>query len=387
MDNQLKLEYAHRLQATRSEAAKRGLEALLVFGLAPRRVGDLMYLCGHQPLLPGHPRRFGFRGRGYSAIVLPIVGDPVLVTSTPFYEKDLPIQDIRYDDDLPSAITDALREMGLVRGDIGIVGTDILGLSLYWDLIKDLPMARFTPTDDIIMNLRAAKSPYEISLLRKGAQIGDEVAALLREFLHPGLTERQVYQFITEELTKRGVSGAFATCQSGCRSETAYDLVPASDKVIEDGDMVHMEINGKYGGYMIDICRSTVVGTPSKEQIRILDVTLEMLERSIEAMRPGVIAEDLEQISGKIALENGFTKNHTRTFNGPATYLGHAIGLGVDEPPVLAKRDKTVLVPGMVITVEPGLYQTGHGGCRVEDEVLVTENGTEVLNTYARKWW
>lgn len=77
----------------------------------------------------------------------------------------------------------------------------------------------------------------------------------------------------------------------------------------------------------------------------------------------------------------------TRAFGGPATYLGHAIGLGVDEPPVLAKRDKTVLIPGMVITVEPGLYQTGHGGCRIEDEVLVTETGTEILNTFDRRWW
>lgn len=387
MDNQLKQEYARRIQLTRAEAAKRGLEALLIFGLAPRRVGDLMYLCGHQPLLPGHPRRFGFRGRGYSAIILPIVGDPILITSTPFYESDLYISDIRYDDDLPACIAATLSEIGLSRGDIGIVGTDILGLSLYQDLCKDLPMARYSAADDIVMSLRAAKSPYEIEILRRGAQISDEVAALLKDYLRPGLTEKQVYNFITGELAKRGVTTPFATCQSGWRSETAYDLVAASDKVIEDGDMVHMEINGKLNGYMIDVCRSTVVGKASPEQVRILDVTLEMLERSIEAMKPGVIAEDLEQISGKIALANGFVKNHTRTFHGPATYLGHAIGLGVDEPPVLAKRDKTVLVPGMVITVEPGLYQTGHGGCRIEDEVLVTETGTEILNTFARKWW
>lgn len=387
MDIQLKREFERRMLNTRAEAAKRGYEGLIIVGLAPRRVGDLMYLCGHQPMLPGHPRRFGFRGRGCSAIVLPIVGDPVLLTTTPFYEKDLYIEDVRYDDDLPMNITNVITEMGMQNSDIGIVGMDVLSAAVYQDVCHLLPHVGFYAADDIVMNLRAAKSPYEIGILRRGAEISDEVGLLLRDYLRPGLTERQVYQFITGELTRRGVTGAFATCQSGVRSETAYELVPASDKVIESGDMVHMEINGKLDGYMIDVCRSTVVGQASPEQIHTLETTLEMLEKSVAAMRPGVISEDLEQISGQIALANGYDKNHTRTFNGPATYLGHAIGLGVDEPPVLAKRDKTILVPGMVITVEPGLYMTGHGGCRIEDEILVTEDGTEVLNKLPRKWW
>ena len=387
MDIQLRQEYERRMLNTRAEAAKRGYDGLIIVGLAPRRVGDLMYLCGHQPLLPGHPRRFGFRGRGCSAIVLPIVGEPTLLTTTPFYEKELYIEDVRYDDDLPLNISNVIAEKGLQNSDIGIVGMDVLAAALYQDLCHLMPHVSFFTADDIVMSLRAAKSPYEIDILRRGAQISDEVGLLLRDYLKPGLTERQVYQFITSELSKRGVTGAFATCQSGARSETAYDLAPATDKVIDSGDMVHMEINGKLDGYMIDVCRSTVVGQASPEQIRILETTLEMLEKSIAAMRPGVISEDLEQISGKIAVENGFVKNHTRAFNGPATYLGHAIGLGVDEPPVLAKRDKTVLVPGMVITVEPGLYMTGHGGCRIEDEVLVTESGTEVLNKLPRRWW
>lgn len=387
IDPKLLQEYESRMFKTRAEAAKRGFEALVIIGMAPRRLGDLMYLCGHQPLLPGHPRRFAFRGRGCSAIVLPIVGEPVLLTTTPFYEKELFIKDVRYDDDLPANIAKTIEEMGLERTDIGIVGMDVVTAAVYQDIVRLLPRACLREADDIVMSLRAAKSPYEIDILRRGARIGDEVAELTRDFLRPGLTERQVYQFITSELTKRGVTGAFATCQSGYRSETAYELVPASDKVIEDGDMVHMEINGKLEGYMIDICRSTVVGKASERQIYVLETALKMLEESIAAMRPGVISEDLEKISGGIAVANGFTCNHTRTFNGPATYLGHAIGLGVDEPPVLAKRDMTVLVPGMVITVEPGLYRTGVGGCRIEDEVLVTETGTEILNLYDRRWW
>lgn len=387
MDINLRNEYEQRIKKVKIEASNRGVDCLLIFGLAPRRVGDLMYLTGHQPMLPGHPRRYGFKGRGYSAIILPIEGNPCVLTTTPFYEKDLYISDVQYGDNLFEDIAREMNKRGLAKADIGIVGMDILAVTLYNDLQKELYQARFAPCDDIVMNLRATKSPYELGILRAGAQIADEVALLLRDYLRPGLSEYKVYQFITSELTKRGVTGAFATCQSGIRSETAYELVFASDKIIDSGDMVHMEINGKLDGYMIDICRSTVVGKSSIEQIRILDLVLYMFEQAVAAMKPGVTAQSLERITGKIALDNGFNKNHTNYYNGPATLLGHAIGLGVDEPPVLAEGDKTILRPGMVITVEPGLYNTGVGGCRIEDEVLITKNGCEILNCSGRKWW
>lgn len=387
MDPLLKLEYETRIEAVRSEAVRRGLSALLIFGLAPRRVGDLMYLTGHQPMLPGHPRRFEFRGRGYSVILLPIEGEPCLLTTTPFYERDLYIKDVTYVDNLPAAVGERIEKMGLSHGDIGITGMDILGAALYIDLQRELSHARFYHADDIVMNLRAAKSPYELKILRQGAEIADEVADSLRDWLHPGLTEWEVYQFITTQLTRRGVTGAFATCQSGIRSETPYELEFATQKVLEDGDMVHMEINGKLQGYMIDICRSTVVGRSTAEQRRILDLALRMFEDGAAAMKPGVSAEHIETITGNLALENGFDHNHTRRFGGTATLAGHAIGLGVDEPPVLATGDKTRLVPGMVITLEPGVYNTGHGGCRIEDELLITPTGVEDLNRSERKWW
>ncbi len=387
MDDVLRREFEERTLNTRLEAANRGYSCLIVFSLAPRRIGDLMYLIGHQPMMPGHPRRFNFRGRGYSALILPIKEEPCLITSTPFYEDDLFVSDIIYDDNVMEAIGRAMTRYGLDKSDIGIVGMDILAVQLYWDLIGELPQARFHGADDLVMNLRAAKRPYEIEMLRKGAFIADEVSDLLRDYLRPGLTEKEVYNFITSELTKRDVTNAFATCQSGYRSETAYDLIPASDKVIEDGDMIHMEINGKYRGYMIDVCRSTVVGTASERQIEVLETALEMFDKSVAAMKPGVISEDLEKITGEIAIAKGFTANHTKSYGGPATYLGHAIGLGTDEPPVVAKYDLTPLVPGMVITIEPGLYKTGVGGCRIEDEILVTPDGYENLNHSDHAWW
>ena len=319
MDKRLMVEIKERQQKCRVEASKRGFDALMIIGQGPTKTGDMMYLANHCPSLPGHPRRYTFRGRGHSFLLLPLSGEPVLAVTTPFYEKDIAVQDVRFANNL----------------------------------------------------------------------IADLAAMEIKRVLRPGISELEVGKIICDTLSQNGVTGAFATCQSGERSKEPYpnDGMPCSDKVIEDGDMVHMEINGRYNGYQIDVCRSTVVGNMKKEQRIILELCAEMLEESIAATRAGIYAEELELVTGEIALKHGLGANHTATYGGPGTYLGHAIGLSVDEPPCLAKGDKTILVPGMILTIEPGIYRTEWGGCRIEDEVLVTETGFEVLNQYGRRLW
>ena len=389
MDKRLMVEIKERQQKCRVEASKRGFDALMIIGQGPTKTGDMMYLANHCPSLPGHPRRYTFRGRGHSFLLLPLSGDPVLAVTTPFYEKDIAVQDVRFANNLIALFGEIVKEKGLCHSDIGIVGMEILPVALYWDLVKELPSVKFYPADDIVMNLRARKSLYELEQLRKGAQIADLAAMEIKRVLRPGISELEVGKIICDTLSQNGVTGAFATCQSGERSKEPYpnDGMPCSDKVIEDGDMVHMEINGRYNGYQIDVCRSTVVGNMKKEQRIILELCAEMLEESIAATRAGIYAEELELVTGEIALKHGLGANHTATYGGPGTYLGHAIGLSVDEPPCLAKGDKTILVPGMILTIEPGIYRTEWGGCRIEDEVLVTETGFEVLNQYGRRLW
>ncbi len=389
MDERLKEEIKQRWKKCADEAAARGFDALLVVGQGAERAGNIKYLANHQPALPGHPRRFGFRGRGLALMLLPTAGEPAIGVTTPFYERDIAVRDVRFANNLIELTGEMVREKGLQKADIGLVGMDILPVALYWDLVKELPGVKFYPADDIVMNIRSRKTEYELEQLRAGAALADMTARELKEILRPGISEREVGQFIRASLTANGATGAFATCQSGARSREPYpnDGMPCSDKLIEDGDMVHMEINGFYNGYQIDVCRSTVVGAMSREQERILNICLEMLEKSVAATRPGIRAEELEAITGEIAVRHGLAANHTAAYGGPGTYLGHAIGLGVDEPPCLARGDKTLLVPGMVLTIEPGIYRTEWGGCRIEDEVLVTQNGHEVLNVFGRRFW
>jgi len=381
-------EYANRIDRCLAIASDRSLDGLVIVSKSPERAGDVEYLTGHKPGLPGHVTSYGFRGRGFGAVVLSLSGSATLCVTTPFYQSSPVVDDVLVGSDFPGVVAQAVRSAHLEQGVVGLVGSDVLPISLYSDLTRYLPGVLFAINDDIVMNHRAVKSDWEIEILRDGAAIADEVSTLTRTHLKEGLTELQVQAFIVEALKARGVSNAFATCQSGVvNSGEPMIAGGATSKKLERGDMVHMEFNGKLDGYMIDVCRSTVVGAPSARQKQILDLVLEMLSSAIAAMCPGVVAEQLERITGSLALQCGLAEHHTLAYGGPGTYLGHGIGLGIDEPPILAEGMKHRLKEGMVITVEPGIYRTEVGGARIENEVLVTRDGAESLNTADPKWW
>lgn len=377
-----------RLELCR-RAASRGYDAVLVIGRSPERAGNLFYLCHHRPGVSGHPSSYRFRGRGYGALLLPLDDAPILFSTSGFYQQPIGVPRVEIGTDMPGAIARVVGELGLSRGVIGLVGMDIISVTLYRHLTRLLPTVRFEQADDLVLSMRAIKSPYELELLRTGSAVADEVADKVRDFIRPGLTEREIFQFMVQELQSRGVENAGGTCQSGLkRTAEPVSIPPVSDRVVEAGDMLHMEFNGLYGGYQIDICRSTVVGRPpTPEQKDMLELIVLMLEQSIAAVRPGVAAETIELVAGRIALERGLGKHHSVAYGGPASYVGHAIGVGSDELPLLAVGEKTPLEENMVLTIEPGLYRMPVGGARVEDEVLVTADGVEVLTKVERRWW
>lgn len=383
-------DYAQRIQRVREQAGMRGLEGLIVVGRAPDRNGDVLYLTGHVPMLAGHPSRFAIRGRGLGLLFVPT--DPKLATqvvvTTPFHTPAHGVSGIVVNPNIVRGITDILEASRMSGATVGVVGMDVISAQTYDELLRYNPSVRFLEADDIVMNMRAVKSPAELEALRKGSAAADEVGEVVRKRIVPGVTEREMADLVIAELTKRGVTHAFATCQSGVeRSGEPYLVPPVSNRVMEDGDLVHMEINGRFDGYMIDICRATVVGQPNDAAVHLLETVNTMLEVSIAAIAPGVLAEDLEKIANDVALGRGYDGKFAFGYGGAGTYLGHGIGLGVDEPPALCRGEKTFLRPGMVLTIEPGLYRTPAGGARIEDEVLVTETGCEVMTRLERRWW
>ncbi|HEY0917646.1 M24 family metallopeptidase [Devosia sp.] len=383
-------EYAGRIQRVRELAGMRGFEGVVVVGRAPDRNGDMLYLTGHVPMLAGHPSRFAIRGRGLGLLFVPT--DPRLptevVVTTPFHTPAHGVGGITVNPNIVRGITQVLEAGGYSGATLGLVGLDVISAMTYEELVRYNPTVRFVEADDLVMNLRAVKSEVELAALRKGSAIADEVGDIVRRQIRPGVTEEDLAAIVRAELTRRGVANAFATCQTGvARSGEPYLVPPVSNRVLEDGDLLHMEINGRYDGYMIDICRATVVGEPTEAGVHLLETVNRMLEASIAAIAPGVLAEDLEEIANDVAVQAGYDGKFAFGYGGAGTYLGHGIGLGVDEPPALCRGEKTFLRPGMVLTIEPGLYRTPVGGARIEDEVLVTPTGVEVITRLERRWW
>lgn len=390
MKGSMQDEMPGRVRQVRELAGMRGFSGVIVAGRAPDRNGDLLYLCGHVPMLAGHPSRFAIRGRGFGLMYIPTdhKRPPELAVSTPFYVPGHGIGRTVADPNIVAAMTRILDAHDAAGSTVGFVGLDVISALTFAELDRANPKVRFVEADDLVMNLRACKSELELEALRIGSAMADEVGEAVRPRIRPGVSEREISDFIIAEMTKRGASLAFATCQSGVHRSGEPFMVPAaSDRIMEDGDLVHMEINGRYEGYKIDICRSTVVGTPRPEAVRLLETVLKMLDVSIAAIAPGVLAEDLERVANDAAVEAGYPNAMAFGYGGAGTYLGHGIGLGVDEPPAIMKGEKTYLRPGMVLTIEPGLYRTPVGGARIEDEVLVTETGFEVLTKVERRWW
>lgn len=388
MDERWRGEFLSRQQRCREVAAERGLDALLVVGRSPDRANDVKYLVNHRPLLPGHVSRFTFKGRGMAGVLLALDREPVLVTSTGFLEAELAVERVQVSTDWPREVGAAVRADGLERATVGLVGADVIPAGLFWELEKELPQVRFRPADDVVMNMRATKSPLELEMLRAGACIADEAVAEVVPRIRPGRTEKEVLRLLVQELADRGVENPSGTFQSGGqRSGEPIMHERATDRRLQAGDMFHMEVNGSYRGYLIDICRAGVVGEAGADQVAFLEVVLRMLEAAVEATRPGVPAEEVQKAAAQVAAEAGLVEYHTMPYGGPGTYLGHGIGLGIDEPPLLALGDKTPLRPGMVLTLEPGLYRTRFGGARIEDEVLVTSSGAQLLNHCPRRLW
>ena len=380
--------YIERRQRCRIEASARGFAGLIVFSRDPGRIGNGLYLANHEPIAGSHPAMYEQRGRGHCAIVIPVDDIETLLVTSPYYEPDVTIDRVTIDTNMPRGLAKVVTDYGLADGHRwGIVGEEILSVLLYRDVVSAMPGVNFFFADDILWSMRAIKDATEQAILREGAKVADAGAETAMRAFQIGRTENDVVTDVAETLRSMGATEISLTCQSGVyRSGEPLIRPYASDRVIEAGDMAQMEIRGKYRGYGFDICRSAVAGTPTDVQRHLFETVERMLDSIIAVAAPGVRAEELQDICDEIAHAEGLDGYQSMHFGGPSTYCGHGLGIASDEPPVLFTGDKTILRPGMFLTPEPGIYRHPAGGLRLEDNILITNDGCENLNT-SRRWW
>ncbi|MBL5864587.1 M24 family metallopeptidase [Heyndrickxia sporothermodurans] len=228
------------------------------------------------------------------------------------------------------------------------------------------------PVSSLIENLRLIKTESEIKILKEAADIADAVFKHILDYIKPGVTELEVSNELEFFMRKAGAtSSSFNTIvASGTRSALPHGV--ASDKVIEKGDFVTLDYGALHKGYVSDITRTVAVGKPLDKLKEIYDVVLESQLLAMENIKPGMTGIEADAIARNYISERGYGEYFGHS-------LGHGIGLEVHEGPALSVRSDIVLRPGMVVTVEPGIYLPGIGGVRIEDDTLITEDSNEKL--------
>ncbi|HHT68112.1 MAG TPA: aminopeptidase P family protein [Firmicutes bacterium] len=233
---------------------------------------------------------------------------------------------------------------------------------------------KFSGVSGWVEELRMIKSDDEIDNIRSAARIADEAFAQLLPTLRSGLTEREVALELEFLMRKAGASGMSfdPIIASGPRS--ALPHARPGDRIFSVGDFVVFDFGCVVNGYCSDMTRTVVIGEPEEKHLTIYDLVLEAQMESLKAVGPGKTGAEIDAIARNIISDNGYGE-----YFGHG--LGHSLGLEVHENPRLSKTDQTVLQPGMIVTVEPGVYLPDFGGVRIEDLVLVTEDGHEVLSS------
>jgi len=237
---------------------------------------------------------------------------------------------------------------------------------------KDKFGVTLKPVSQVIESLRLIKDEDEIALIRKAAEIADEAFSYILNIIQPGMKEKEVALKLECKMRELGAEGAsFDTIiASGSRSALPHGI--ASDKVIELGELVTMDFGAIYKGYVSDITRTIMVGQPNAKQQEIYQIVLEAQLNGVNQVKAGMTGKTADALTRDIITKYGYGEAF-----GHST--GHGIGLDVHEGPGLSYRNESELKAGMVVTVEPGIYIPGFGGVRIEDDVLLTETGREVL--------
>ena len=251
------------------------------------------------------------------------------------------------------------------------IGFDPSYATVLWHehLMEQIKGIALVPHEQPIIGLRSRKTPSELDLMAKAARIADAAFLAALEEIKPGAKERDVALEIELFMRREGAERlAFdIIVVSGKRSSMPHGR--ATDKLIEKGDFVTIDYGAVVSGYCSDATRTVVVGRASEEQRRIYDLVLKAQMAALEAIGPGKDCAVIDGVARRIVEEAGHAQHFGHT-------LGHGVGVAVHEMPSLSERAAGILlVPGNVVSVEPGVYIPGWGGVRIEDLVAITGEG------------
>jgi Xaa-Pro aminopeptidase len=248
-----------------------------------------------------------------------------------------------------------------------------------WEaLTQTVKPLELVPRADLVESLRLIKDDGELADIRQAIQQAERGFQLLKATLSPEMTEQQAANELERAMRHFGAKQAAFDTIVAVGPRAALPHARPTSARIGDAGFVLVDWGARNtSGYHSDLTRMIVTGTISPKLEKLYRVVLQAQRRGIEAVRPGVLGGEVDAASREVIRQAGWGKNFGHG-------LGHGIGLEIHEGPRVSQNSKTELKPGMVVTVEPGVYLPGWGGIRIEDDVLVTRTGHEVLTSLPR---
>ena len=242
----------------------------------------------------------------------------------------------------------------------------------YQEWTSAIPDAEWVPTSNLVEELRVIKDARELAALEEAVHIADQAMAHIQEWMRAGVTEREVAWELEAYMRTHGAEKlSFDTIVASGRNGAMAHAVP-SDRPIQIGDPVVIDMGAIYEGYCSDITRSFCLGTASRRYREVWELVLQAQLGAEEAFAPGMTGAEADAVAREIICAAGYGEKFGHG-------LGHGVGLAVHEPPRASRISTDILSAGMVLTVEPGIYLPGWGGVRIEDMVVLTADGCRVL--------
>lgn len=237
--------------------------------------------------------------------------------------------------------------------------------------------ADLVATESLITELRAVKDAAELARMKRAATIVDEVLADAQALLVEGSSEQAIARFLEDGMRDRGASGPAYETIVASGPNAALPHARPSERRLTPGDLVVIDAGSVVDGYRSDMTRTFVVGAPDDIAVEIHRITTAAQAAGVAAVKPGIEVGHIDDVCRGIITDAGFGPRF-----GHGT--GHGVGLDIHELPSVRRGNTAILQPGHVITVEPGIYLPGVGGVRVEDMVVVTDDGCRPLTNHPK---
>jgi len=277
-----------------------------------------------------------------------------------------------------NTFSEAIRKIDMKTGSVGVDDRGLRMLELRL-LQSSLPYSTFDDADALFAELRMYKDETEFIFLQEAVDMAQDAMELLLQEIKVGMTEKEIASMLVQNSFKLGSEAELPfspIVASGPNSANPH--ATPSDRKIQQGDLLLIDWGVNVNGYFSDLTRTFSIGDPSPQQIEIYNIVHEANQAAHTAVKPGITAGEVDKAARDVIEQAGYGEYFiSRT--------GHGLGMQVHEPPYIRPNNEIILKPGMVFTIEPGIYLPDQDGVRIEDDVIVTEDGIHSFSNMSRE--